>query len=172
MGLMDLILHIAFYYARSYKSEQQIDDTREINDYKVVGFFSLTTSSEALAQEILSQQSEIPSQKIVSAQITDDEFNRLRQTANILLDTPLYLDHTSDLSVVELAARARRLRQQRGLDLIIVEHLEALSDELGAPDNPQMIIPIAKILADLAEELEVPIITFTRQSDPQKLRLS
>ena len=99
---------------RCTSTQQKDDGTTETLDGAIVGFFSLEMSSEQLATRILAEQAQLPSEKIRRGQITDAEFNRLQTAAMELQTLPLFIDHTGGISIAQLAARARRLKRQKG----------------------------------------------------------
>jgi hypothetical protein len=82
----------------------------------IVGFFSLEMSDERLATRIISEQTGIPSNKIRRGEINEVAYEKIKNAAVELQNLPLYIDDTGGLSIGQLAARARRLKRQRGLD--------------------------------------------------------
>ena len=83
-------------------------------------------SAEQLATRIISEQTGIPSNKIRRGAIEEADFERIRDVSIDLQNLPFYVDETGGLSVGQLAARARRLKRQRGLDLLVVDYLQLL----------------------------------------------
>ncbi|MEJ2379352.1 MAG: replicative DNA helicase [Pseudolabrys sp.] len=127
MGKTALATNIAFNVADAWlPGETRPDGHTEAANGGIVGFFSLEMSAEQLATRILSQQTEIPSNQIRRGGITDSDFERIRDHTVRLENLPLYVDETGGLSIAQLAARARRLKRQRGLDLLIVDYLQLL----------------------------------------------
>ena len=80
----------------------------------MVGFFSLEMSAEQLATRIISEQAYIPSERIRRGRIESEEFDRIVEVSQELQNLPLYIDQTGGITVAQLAARARRLKRQRG----------------------------------------------------------
>ncbi len=170
MGKTSLGTNIAFNVARARVQALEgnpdiaADDRRL--DGAVVGFFSLEMSSEQLATRILSEQSGVSSEKIRRGMIGEDEFRRLRDASQSLSGLPLFIDETGGLAIAQLAARARRLKRQHGLGLIIVDYLQLLtgSGRRAAEGRVQEVTQITTGLKALAKELEVPIIALAQLS--------
>lgn len=166
MGKTALATNIAYHVARAYKSEQRADGADEVVDGAVVGFFSLEMSSEQLATRIIAEQSGIPSERIRRGKIDKDEFDRLVEASQNLQALPLYIDQTGGITVAQLAARARRLKRQKNLGLIIVDYLQLLSgsSRRSSENRVQEITEITTRLKALAKELNVPIIALSQLS--------
>ena len=124
MGKTALATNIAFNIAKAYRFEVRPDGTHETTNGGIVGFFSLEMSSEQLATRIISEQSGVPSNKIRRGAIDDDEFHRISDAAREMQQIPFYIDQTGGISIAQLTARARRLKRQRGLDLLVVDYLQ------------------------------------------------
>ncbi len=166
MGKTSLVTNIAFNIANAYKAEQQADGSMKTIDGGVVGFFSLEMSAEQLATRILAEQAEISSEKIRRGQITDDEFKRLVLVSQQLARCPLYIDQTGGITIAQLAARARKLKRQKGLDVLIIDYLQLLSGSAGksSQGRVQEITEITTGLKALAKELAVPVIALSQLS--------
>jgi len=122
-------------------------------------------SSEQLATRILSEQAEIASEKIRRGMITEDEFRRLVQVSQEMARSPLYIDDTGGISIAQLSARARKLKRQHGLGLLIVDYLQLLSGSSKSQQNRvQEITEITTGLKALAKELGCPIIALSQLS--------
>jgi replicative DNA helicase len=165
MGKTSLATNIAFHVAKSWKGEVTPDGHRKTVDGGQVGFFSLEMSAEQLATRILAEQAEISSSDIRRGNIHESQFSRLVDTSNLMSQVPLYIDDTGGISVQQLAARARRLKRQKGLDLLIVDYLQLLSGSGKRSENRvQELTEITTTLKALAKELEVPIIALSQLS--------
>ena len=166
MGKTALATNIAYHVARAYKSEQRPDGSEEVVDGAVVGFFSLEMSSEQLATRIIAEQSGIPSERIRRGKIDRDEFDRLVEASQALQNLPLYIAQTGGISVAQLAARARRLKRQLGLGLLVVDYLQLLtgSHKRAAEGRVQEVSEITTSLKALAKELHVPIVALSQLS--------
>jgi len=166
MGKTALATNIAYEVARSYRAEYRPDGTVDVKDGGVVGFFSLEMSAAQLATRIVSEQAEIPSERIRRGNITEDEFHRIVQVSQELQGLPLYIDDTGGITVAQLAARARRLKRQRGLGLVVVDYLQLLSgsQRRAAEGRVQEVTEISTALKALAKELNVPVLALSQLS--------
>jgi replicative DNA helicase len=166
MGKTALATNIAYHVARNYKAEYQTDGSNKVTDGGVVAFFSLEMSSEHLATRIISEQTGISSELIRRGKINDDDFQKLVDVSRELQALPLYIDATGGLTIAQLASRARRLKRQRGLGLIIVDYLQLLagSSRKQAEGRVQEVTEITVGLKALAKELAVPIIALSQLS--------
>ena len=166
MGKTALATNIAYHVARSYRAEIQTDGTTKVLDGGIVAFFSLEMSAEQLATRIVAEQSQISSERIRRGKITEDEFNKLVEVSRELQSLPLYIDATGGLTIAQLAARARRMKRQRGMGLIVVDYLQLLagSSRKAAEGRVQEVSEITVGLKALAKELNVPIIALSQLS--------
>lgn len=165
MGKTSLVTNIAFNIAKAYKGEKQPDGSIKTVNGGIVGFFSLEMSSEQLATRIIAEQAGISSYKIRRGDITDDEFFRLTDAAREMQSIPFYIDQTGGISIAQLTARARRLKRQRGLDVLIVDYLQLLSGSSKKGENRvQELTEITTGLKALAKELNVPLIALSQLS--------
>lgn len=166
MGKTALATNIAYRVARAYKAEHRPDGKLEVQDGGVVAFFSLEMSSEQLATRILSEQAEISSERIRRGKITEEEFHRIVQVSQDLQSLPLYIDDTGGLSMAQLAARARRLKRQKGLGLLVVDYLQLMvgSSRRAQEGRVQEVTEISTGLKALAKELDVPILALSQLS--------
>ncbi len=166
MGKTAFATNIAYHVARAHKTEHKPNGSQETVDGAVVGFFSLEMSAEQLATRIISEQASIPSERIRRGRIERDEFDRLVDASQNLQALPLYIDQTGGISVAQLAARARRLKRQKNLGLVIVDYLQLLSgsNRRAAEGRVQEVSEITTGLKALAKELNVPIIALSQLS--------
>ena len=165
MGKTALATNIAYNIARAYSSERQQDGTLKRLDGGIVGFFSLEMSSEQLATRVIAEQSGVPSYKIRRGEIREDEFGRVADAAREMERIPLYIDQTGGISIAQLTARARRLKRQKGLDILVVDYLQLLSGAAKKGENRvQELTEITTGLKALAKELAVPIIALSQLS--------
>ena len=165
MGKTALATNIAFNIARAYNFKLKPDGTHETTNGGVVGFFSLEMSSEQLATRIIAEQSGVPSYKIRRGDITDLDFHRISEAARDMQTVPFYIDQTGGISIAQLTARARRLKRQRGLDVLVVDYLQLLSGSKSKGDNRvQELTEITTGLKALAKELSVPVVALSQLS--------
>lgn len=131
-----------------------------------VAFFSLEMSKEQLMQRMLCAEGGIDATRLRTGQLDAKEWNRLVETADRLSRAPIYIDDTAGITVMELRSKARRLKAEQGLDLIIIDYLQLMQ---GRPsrngDNRQQeISEISRSLKALARELDVPVIALSQLS--------
>ncbi len=131
-----------------------------------VGFFSLEMSSEQLANRILSEESEIPSEKIRRGELSSDEYQRLVSAAQDLERLKLFIDDTPALSITALRIRAKRMQRQRGLSLLVVDYLQLLQGPHGAraENRVQEVSQITRGLKAIAKELNIPVLALSQLS--------
>ena len=170
MGKTALVTNIAFNIARararSLRDRPELSPTDPSHDGAVVGFFSLEMSAEQLATRIMSEQAGIPSEKIRRGMIDEVEFKRLVEASQEMASLPLFIDQTGGISIAQLAARARKLKRQQGLGLIIVDYLQLLtgSSKRSSENRVQEVSQITTSMKALAKELNVPIIALSQLS--------
>jgi replicative DNA helicase len=166
MGKTALATNIAFNVAKDHRFETAEDGSQRTANGGIVAFFSLEMSAEQLAARIISEQTGISSDRMRKGIITEDEFATLVAATQEVQRAPLYIDDTGGLTIGQLAARARRLKRQKGLDLLVVDYLQLLSGSgKRASDNRvQEITEITTGLKALAKELEVPVLALSQLS--------
>jgi replicative DNA helicase len=166
MGKTALATNIAYQIANSFQSETKADGTIEAVDGGRVGFFSLEMSAEQLATRIVSEQTEIASSTIRRGQITDADFEKIVAFSRTMQHLPLYIDETGGISIAQLAARARRLKRQRGLDLLVVDYIQLIqgSNRRAQEGRVQEVTEITTGLKALAKQLNIPILALSQLS--------
>jgi replicative DNA helicase len=147
-----------------------------LEDGKVVGIFSLEMSSESLLRRMLASEAFVNMRKIQSGFISRDDQDALIEAAAKLTESNVWIDDTPGISLAEMRAKARRLKQQRGLDLIVVDYLQLMSATLpGAAgkrheNRTQEVSAISRGLKALAKELNVPVIALSQLSRASEQR--
>lgn len=164
MGKTSLATNIAFNIAESYEPEVQPDGSHKAANGGVVGFFSLEMSSEQLATRIIAEQTEISSSKIRRGEINEAEFEKLVGCSQVMHRIPLYIDQTGGISIAQLAARARRLKRQRGLDVLVVDYIQLMQGNKKTDNRVQEVTEITTGLKSIAKELSVPVIALSQLS--------
>ncbi len=157
MGKTALATNLAFNAAHS---------AMEKNEGAAVAFFSLEMSSEQLANRILGQESGLSSDLIRRGDIGKSDFPRLVEVSNRLNSLPFFIDDTPALSVPALRTRARRLKRQEGLGMIVIDYLQLLSSP-GKKSADNRVLELSEItrgLKALAKELQVPVIALSQLS--------
>jgi replicative DNA helicase len=166
MGKSSLATNIGYNIAKAWRGEVRPDGHLTSVNGGIVGMFSLEMSAEQLATRIIAERAEIPSSRIRRGEIESRDFDRLAEAAREMESIPFYIDETGGLSIAQLAARARRLKRQKGLDLIIVDYIQLLqgSSRKAAEGRVQEVTEITTTLKALAKELAVPIIALSQLS--------
>ena len=171
MGKTALATNIAFTIAHNYlrakqsgNVEHKPDGSTEVKDGGVVGFFSLEMAAEQLATRMLAEQAGVSSSNIRKGDIHEDEYGRLVNAARELQDAPLFIDHTGAIPIATLAARARRLKRQKGLGLIVVDYLQLVRAGNQRDGRVQEVSEITQGLKALAKELNVPVLALAQLS--------
>ena len=166
MGKSALASNIAFNVAKVWEGGTRADGRIETTNGGIVGFFSLEMSAEQLATRIISEQAEIPSNRIRRGEIEPADFDRIAETARVMERIPFYIDETGGLSIAQLAARARRLKRQRGLDLLVVDYVQLLagSTRRAMEGRVQEVTEITTSLKALAKELNIPVLALSQLS--------
>ena len=166
MGKTALATNIGYNIAKAWQGEIKPDGHTSTVNGGIVGFFSLEMSAEQLATRIIAEQTSIPSNQIRRGGISESDFEKIKDYSIELQNIPLYVDETGGLSVAQLAARARRLKRQRGLDLVVIDYLQLLqgSTRRSQENRVQEITEITTKLKALAKELNVPILALSQLS--------
>ncbi len=166
MGKSSLATNIGYNIAKAWRGEVKPDGHQVTVNGGMVGFFSLEMSAEQLATRIIAEQTGIPSSQIRRGGINEADFERIKDYSIELQHLPFYIDETGGLSVAQLAARARRLKRQRGLDLLIIDYVQLLSGSTkrSSENRVQEITEITTKLKALAKELNVPILALSQLS--------
>ena len=165
MGKTALATNIAYNIAKAHRAEVEPDGTMKSVNGGIVGFFSCEMSAEQLVTRILAEQTSIASSMIRRGGITEADFEKIRDYSIELQSLPLYVDETGGLSISQLTARARRLKRQKGLDLIVIDYIQLLQGSGKRSDNRvHQVTEITTNLKALAKELNVPIIALSQLS--------
>lgn len=130
-----------------------------------VAVFSLEMSSLQLVTRLIASESELSSEKLKKGTLEDYEFQQLNDKIKKLAEAPLFIDDTPGLSIFELRAKARRLKEKHKIELIIVDYLQLMTaGGEGKGNREQEIASISRSLKGLAKELEIPVIALSQLS--------
>jgi len=167
MGKSSLATNIAFSCSQRLLRDREdgIDPAKSAGT--AVALFSLEMSADQLATRILAEQSGISSENLRMGKISQQEFRQLARAAAELQSLPLYIDDTPGLTIAALRTRARRLKRQKGIGMVIIDYLQLLqgSGRGSAGDNRvQEISEISRGLKQLAKELDVPVMALSQLS--------
>jgi replicative DNA helicase len=166
MGKTALATNIAYNIARTWNGQTRPDGHIETVNGGIVGFFSLEMSAEQLATRIIAERTGIPSSHIRRGGITEADFEQIKDVSIELQRLPFFVDETGGLSIAQLAARARRLKRQRGLDVLVIDYIQLLqgSQRRGNENRVQEVTEITTGLKALSKELNVPILALSQLS--------
>src|SRR5467141_3315491 len=166
MGKTALATNIAYNVARAWRGEVRADVHIDTVNGGIAGFFSLEMSAEQLATRIIAEQSGIPSSTIRRGGINERDFEKIKDVAIELQHLPFFIDETDGLTVAQLAARARRLKRQKGLDLVVIDYIQLLqgSSRRAMENRVQEVTEITTSLKALAKELNVPVLALSQLS--------
>ena len=129
-----------------------------------VGFFSLEMSREELMDRLLVSQAEIDAWKMKTGRLDDEEFTKLSDAMGELYETPLFIDDTPGISVLEMRTKARRLQAEQGVRLIVVDYLQLISPARRMDNRVSEVSEISQGLKNLARELKVPVVAISQLS--------
>ena len=129
-----------------------------------VAFFSLEMSKEQLVQRVLCSHARVDAHKVRTGFLSQADWPRLVSAAGKLSEAPLYIDDSPSISVLELRAKARRLKAQYDIKLIILDYLQLMQGPPKADNRQQEISEISRSLKALARELNVPLIAISQLS--------
>ena len=131
-----------------------------------VALFSLEMSESELAQRFVASQSKTPGEQLRRGRVPEDRWQKILDACNKLADAPMWIDDSSDTSVLDLRAKARRLHHQTdgGLKLIIVDYLQLMRHEGRVENRVEQVGQISRGLKGLARELGVPVIALSQLS--------
>ncbi len=129
-----------------------------------VAVFSLEMSKESLVQRLLCSEGRVDSSRLRRGSLQDDEYQRLATAAGFLNTAPIWIDDSPAISALEVRAKARRLRAEVELGLIIVDYLQLMAGPRNAENRQQEISAISRSLKAIAKELSVPILALSQLS--------
>ncbi|MDB2682813.1 replicative DNA helicase [Alphaproteobacteria bacterium] len=159
MGKTALAVNWAFNAAKAFAANQK-EGAR-------VGFFSLEMSADQLATRILSDQSGVSGDDIRKGNIKQEDFQSFVAASQVLSQIPLYIDDTPALSIGAVRTKARRLKRQHGLDLLIIDYLQLLRGNGSRQSTDSRVNEVSEItrgLKAIAKELQIPVIALSQLS--------
>jgi replicative DNA helicase len=162
MGKTALGTNMAFHCAKAYVDD--LERNAEFPRGAPVLFFSLEMAAQQLSARILSEQAEVEGWKIRNGKFTDVEWEKFVLTMQELSAMPLYIDDTGGISIAQIAARARRLKREKNIGLIIIDYLQLVAPSRRHENRVQEITEVTKGLKTLAKELNVPVLALSQLS--------
>lgn len=155
MGKTALALNMAQYAARNGS---------------VVGIFSLEMSAEQLASRLLCSEARVDAHRLRTGFLNREEWARLGDALRRLCETKVYIDDTPGSGVLEMRAKARRLKAEHGLDLLVVDYLQLMSGRGRIESRQQEVSQISRDLKTLAKELDIPVLALSQLSRAPETR--
>ena len=135
-----------------------------------VAVFSLEMSKEALVQRMLTAEARVDSQRVRQGQLRDTEYAQISRAAGHLSSCPIWIDDTPSLSLLEMRSKARRLKAENDIKLVIVDYLQLMRSPEHAENRVQEISDISRSLKGLARELNIPVIALSQLSRASEQR--
>lgn len=135
-----------------------------------VAMFSLEMSKEQLTQRMISATAHVDLQKVISGKLTEDDWGKIVQAMTPLDELDIFIDDTPSISPLEVKAKCRRIKAEKGLDLIVIDYLQLM--EMGGKNESrqQEISAISRSLKGIAKELDVPVIALSQLSRAPEMR--
>ena len=141
-----------------------------VKERRPVLVFSLEMSKEQLVQRLLCAEARVDSHRVRTGHLQSSDWERIVQAAGRLADAPLFIDDTANLSALEARAKARRIRAEHGLELVVLDYLQLMQGRYRAENRQQEISEISRSLKALAKELEVPVVALSQLSRAVEVR--
>ena len=133
-------------------------------------FFSLEMSKEQIAMRLLSLEARVPLKKVRSGFLSTEEMEKLAEVSVELSSSPIFIDDTASLSILDLRAKARRLKKEKDIKLIIVDYLQLMRSHRRTENRQQEVAEISRGLKAVAKELSIPVIALAQLSRQAELR--
>jgi replicative DNA helicase len=125
---------------------------------------SMEMSSQQLVQRMLSSEGRVDSLSVRTGRLQAQDWHRLTSAAGRLSEAPIFIDDSPGLSVLEVRAKARRMKSEHGLDLIVIDYLQLMRGRANLDNRQQEISEISRSLKALAKELNVPVVALSQLS--------
>src|SRR5690606_4620381 len=136
-----------------------------IGAQKAVAFFSLEMSKESLVQRMLTSEARVDASRVRTGQLRDDDYPRLAHAAGLLNIAPIYIDDSPAISILQMRAKARRLKADRtDLAMVIVYYLQLMQSNGKTENRQQEVSEISRGLKSLAKELDLPVVALSQLS--------
>ena len=135
-----------------------------------VAIFSLEMSKEQLAQRMISSVAHVDLQKIISGRLAEDEWIKIINAMAPLSQSEISIDDTAGISLMEMMAKCRRLKIEKGLDLVVIDYLQLMESSGRQENRQQEISTISRGLKGLAKEMECPVVALSQLSRAPELR--
>ncbi|MBK3332322.1 replicative DNA helicase [Persephonella atlantica] len=139
-------------------------------DRRPAAFFSLEMSKEQIAMRLLSLETRIKLKDIRSGFLSPEKLEKLTEKAMEISQAPLYIDDTASISILDLRAKARRLKREKNIQLIVIDYLQLMRSHRRTENRQQEVAEISRGLKALAKELDIPVISLAQLSRQAEMR--
>ena len=150
MGKTAFVLNVAQYAA--------------VRDHVPVAIFSLEMSKEQLVNRMLCAEALVDAQKVRTGELNSDDWSKLVESMGVLSEAPIYIDDTPGITAMEIRAKCRRLKIEKGLGLVVIDYLQLMSGSDRSDSRQQEISEISRSLKAIAREIEAPVIALSQLS--------
>lgn len=150
MGKTAFVLNVAQYAA--------------VRDHVPVAIFSLEMSKEQLVNRMLCAEALVDAQKVRTGELNSDDWSKLVESMGVLSEAPIYIDDTPGITAMEIRAKCRRLKIEKGLGLVVIDYLQLMSGSGRNDSRQQEISEISRSLKAIAREIEAPVIALSQLS--------
>jgi replicative DNA helicase len=133
-----------------------------IKNSKASVIFSLEMSKHEITMRLLSAEARVSLQNMRTGRMTDDDWSRLARRMGEVANAPLFIDDSPNLTMMEIRAKARRLKQRQNLELIVVDYMQLMSSPKKTESRQQEVSEISRSMKLLAKELEVPVVAISQ----------
>jgi len=144
--------------------------TIAVEEKEPVGIFSLEMSKRQLALRLLCAEARVDAHGVRTGRLADDQWQKLSMCVGVLTEAPVFIDDTPGIGVLELRAKARRLKKEKDVGLIIIDYLQLMQGPRNVESRQQEISTISRSLKGLAKELDVPVIALSQLSRAVEVR--
>jgi replicative DNA helicase len=135
-----------------------------------VAIFSLEMSKQQVAQRLLCLETRVDLHKLRTGRLRDDDWLRLTRQVGKLAQAPIYVDDTPGITILETRAKARRLKREHGVDLIVIDYLQLMGTHVNVNSREQEVAQISRGLKGLAKELDIPVLALSQLSRAPEAR--
>jgi replicative DNA helicase len=135
-----------------------------------VAIFSLEMSRDQVVQRLLCSEARVDGSKLRTGYLSESDWPKLANAAGILADAPIYIDDSASITILEMKAKARRLKSEVNLGLIIIDYMQLIQGPKGSENRQQEIAAISRSLKALAKELKIPVIALSQLSRAPEMR--
>jgi replicative DNA helicase len=141
-----------------------------VDEKKPVGIFSLEMSKRQLALRLLCAEARVDAHGVRTGRLADEEWQKLSMCVGVLTEAPIFIDDTPGMGVLELRAKARRLKKEKDVGLIIIDYMQLMEGPKKADSRQHEISMISRSLKGLAKELDIPVVVLSQLSRAVEVR--